>query len=79
MAGKASTYHRGDQDIHEQVATFHLVMAITKWGCVALAATLAFLVLWFCTGAGFTGGLFTALVIVALGVTFLRSSPAGEH
>jgi hypothetical protein len=66
-------------DIHEQVATFHLVMGITKWGCVALAAVIAWLVLWFCTGAGFVSGLITAVVIVALGVTLLRSKPEGGH
>ena len=79
MAGKASAYHRGDMDIHEQVATFHLVMGITKWGCVGLAAILAWLVLWFCTSAGFWAGLVTAAVIVGLGVTLLRSRPEGEH
>jgi hypothetical protein len=79
MAGKASEYHRGDMDVHEQVATFRLVMGITKWGSLTFAALLAFLTLWFCTGAGFGGALFTALVIVALGITFLRSPPASEH
>lgn len=79
MAGKASDYHRGEMDIHEQVATFHLVMGITKWGCVALAAILAWAVLWFCTSAGFMAGLITAVVIVALGVTLLRSKPEGGH
>jgi hypothetical protein len=79
MAGKAAEYHRGDMDIHEQVSTFHLVMGITKWGSMVLAATVAFLTLWFCTGAGFLGALFTAVVIVALGVTFLRSRPEAGH
>src|SRR5207302_1570398 len=53
MARKASQYHHGDMDIHEQVSTFHLVMNITKWGSLVLAAALLALVLWFCTSAGF--------------------------
>jgi thiamine transporter ThiT len=79
MAGKASSYHHGDMDIHEQVSTFHLVMNITKWGSLHLAALLVFLVLWFCTGAGFLAGLISAIVIMALGITFLRSKPDSGH
>jgi hypothetical protein len=79
MAGKAAPYHHGDMDIHEQVSTFRLVMGITKWGSLTFATVVAFLTLWFCTGAGFGGALFTAIVIVALGVTFLRSRPEGGH
>ena len=52
MAGQASEYHRGDMDIHEQVATFHLVMNITKWGSLIIASALLANVLWFCTGSG---------------------------
>ena len=36
--------------------TFHGFMALTKWGSLALAAALVFLVIWFCTKAGFLGG-----------------------
>jgi hypothetical protein len=79
MAGQAGDYHRGDMDIHEQQATFHLVMGITKWGSMTLAAVVAFLVIWFCTSGGFVAGLVTAIVITALGVTFLRSRPEGGH
>ena len=79
MAGQASDYHRGDMDIHEQVSPFHLVMNITKWGALHFAVVIVFLVLWFCTGAGFLGALVTAIVIAALGITFLRSKPASGH
>jgi len=41
MAGPASDYHHGDQDIHAQQATFHHVMVATKWSIVALAAGIA--------------------------------------
>jgi len=72
MAGKASEYHRGEMDIHEQVATSHLVMNITKWGSLLIAAFLLTSVLWFCTGAGFVAGVISGLVVLGLGSIFLR-------
>jgi hypothetical protein len=77
MAGQASDYHRGDMDISEQVSTFHLVMGITKWGSLVLASGLLALVLWFCTGAGFMGGAIAGLVVLVLGIVFLRGG--GGH
>jgi hypothetical protein len=77
MAGTTSDYHRGDQDISEQVSTFHLVMGITKWGSLILASGLLALVLWFCTGAGFLAGAISGLVVLVLGTIFLRSG--GGH
>jgi hypothetical protein len=77
MAGKASEYHHGDQDISEQMATFHLVMGITKWGSLILASGILALVLWFCTGAGFLAGAISGLVVLVLGSIFLRSG--GGH
>ena len=45
MAGKASEYHRGEMDIHEQVSTFHCVTGWTvknvQWGGVRLAEVLS--------------------------------------
>ena len=79
MAGKASDYHRGEQDIHEQVATFHLVMNITKWGSLILAALILMLVLWFCTGAGLLSGLVTAAVVLGLGIVLLRGRSDTAH
>jgi Bacterial aa3 type cytochrome c oxidase subunit IV len=78
MARKASEYHRGEMDIHEQVATFHLIMGITKWGSLLIAATLLTLVLWFCTGAGFLAGVITGGVVLVLGSLLLRGGGA-EH
>lgn len=76
MAGKKSTtYHRGQMDIREQAATFDFVMKLTKWGSLAVAALVLFLVLMFCTGAGFPGALATAVVLVAVGVFILREKP----
>ena len=80
MAGPASDYHRGEMDIQEQVSTFNLVMGLTKWGSLVLAAFLLFLVLWFCTPAGFLAGFISGGVRLALGIVLLRSKPeAAAH
>lgn len=81
MAGKSTSYHRGDMDIREQSATYEFVMKLTKWGSLAVAALVLFLVLWFCTAAGFGGAAITAIVLIALGVLILREKPqaAGAH
>jgi len=79
MAGPASDYHRGEMDISEQVSTFHLIMGITKWGSLIIAAGLLTVVLWFCTDAGFLAGLISGAVVLALGIVFLREKPAADH
>ena len=76
MANKVSEYHRGQMDIHEQAATYERVMAMTKFGSLAIGALVLFLTLWFCTGAGFIGAAITGVVMIALGVFFLRGSDA---
>ena len=76
MAEAASDYHRGEMDIHAQQATFHSVMVASKWATLAVVAGVAFLTLWFCTAAGFGSALLVAIIIVALGVFFLRERPA---
>ena len=78
MAEAASDYHRGDQDIHAQQSTFHSVMVATKWSIVALAAGIAFLTLWFCTGAGFLNALITAVIITVVGIVALRERPSAH-
>jgi hypothetical protein len=78
MAGAASDYHKGEQDITEQRETFHAVMNMTKWGCLVLAAGILMLVIWFCTTAGFVTGLIAAVVVLAIGIT-LFSRGGGGH
>lgn len=77
MAGPASDYHRGEMDIAEQTATFALVMGITKWGSLLIAAGLLSAVLWFCTGAGFLAGAIAGGALLVLGIVFLRGG--GGH
>lgn len=75
----ADDYHRGEMDITEQVSTYNAVMGLTKWGSLALAVAILALVLWFCTPAGFLGGLIPALVLLVLGIVFLREKKGGGH
>lgn len=74
MASKGS-YHRGEMDISEQAATFDFFNTMTKWGSLVIGTLVLFLVLWFCTGAGFVGALITAVVVDVIGVTLLREKP----
>ena len=75
----ASEYHRGEMDISEQVSTFALFNGMTKWGSVALASLLSFLVLWFCTPVGFGGGFITGAIVLVLGIVLLRDKPEAGH
>jgi hypothetical protein len=72
MANSPSDYHRGDMDIHQQAATYQLVMALTKWGSLAVAVAVLFLTLWFCTKTGFLGAFATAAVMAVIGGFVLR-------
>ena len=75
----ASEYHRGEMDIAEQTATYHAVMGMTKWGSLALAVAILMLTLWFCTTAGFLGGLVPGVILAAAGVLLLREKKGGGH
>ena len=75
MAGPGSDYQRGHMDIAEQAATFNLVMGMTKWGSLVLASGVLFFTLLFCTATGFMGSAIATLVVLALGVLFLRAKP----
>ncbi len=78
MAEHGSHYERGHMVIREQEQTFGLFIGMTKWGSLAAAALLLLLTLWFCTDAGFLGGAISAAVLVAIGVSVLKSKPAAS-
>ncbi len=73
MAGQAQQYQRGDQDVGAQQATFVAVMVATKWSSLAVAVGVLFFTLWFCTTAGFSTALISAIALTAVGVFALRS------
>lgn len=80
MATHAPTdYHRGDMDIHEQAHTYNMFGKLTKWGSLASAVSILFLVLWFATGAGFLGALVTSIVVLAVGIAVLRERKPAAH
>lgn len=69
-------YDRGDMEIAEQRSTYVLIMGLTKWSCLGIAALLVFLTLLFATQAGFIAAFLTASVLTAAGVFFLRTKKA---
>jgi hypothetical protein len=75
----AGDYQRGEMDIHEQSATFEAFGKMTKWGSLAVSVLLLTITLWFCTAAGFLGGLIPGIGLAVLGVVFLREKPASAH
>lgn len=74
-------YHRGEMDIHQHELTFRGVMRLTKWGSLLIAVSVLFFTLWFCTEAGFLGGLIAAVVVLAAGFFLLRTKhgPVEAH
>jgi ABC-type enterochelin transport system permease subunit len=72
MAEHASDYTRGEMIVEEHERTFSGFIKLTKWGSLYIAAMLMLLTLWFCTSAGFLGGMVVAAVIVVLGTLVLR-------
>jgi len=52
--------------VHAQ--NYHRFMLTVKWFSIHAAAVLIFLVLWFCTSAGFGWGLLAGLVVFGAGV-----------
>ncbi|PTS88499.1 MULTISPECIES: aa3-type cytochrome c oxidase subunit IV [unclassified Caulobacter] len=75
----AGDYHRGEMDIQEQAATYAAFGGMAKWGSLAIAVVLTVITLWFCTPAGFLGGLIPGIVLAVLGVVFLREKPGSTH
>ena len=66
-------YVRGSQEISEQAATFDLFMGLAKWGSLATAVAIVFLLLWFQPGGSFIAGAIAAFVVLVVGVLALRS------
>ena len=69
----AHAYQRGTMAVNEQVSTWNLFMALAKWGSLAIASVILFLVMWFQPGGSFFGGLISAVVVFVAGFFFLKS------
>jgi thiamine transporter ThiT len=72
-------YHHGDQNPATQIADFRLFAAFTKWFSLFAGALILMLTLWFCTSAGFLGGLVPGLIVLAIGVAVFRNKPQQVH
>jgi len=80
MDDAADTYHHGDQNISEQVHTYRVFDELTKYAALCVGVLVLMLSLWFCLGVGFLGGLIPGLVLLGLGIWFLRrGTPAQDH
>ena len=75
----ASEYHRGDMDIHEQASTYHAFNVGAKWGSLAIGVLVLFLTLYFCTDANFITSAAVSVVLLVLGIVFLREKKGGGH
>lgn len=83
MAGPAhdtsGDYHRGDQDISEQVSTWALFMSMSKWGSLLIAVVVSFFTIWLYPRGTLAGAAFVAIVLLAAGIWFLRKKPDSGH
>ncbi|MBU1346814.1 MAG: aa3-type cytochrome c oxidase subunit IV [Alphaproteobacteria bacterium] len=75
----ADAYVHGMMPIEEQAATWALVQGLFKWGSLAIAASLLFLVIWFQPGGSFFGGLIAGVVVAVAGWFFLKGGKAASH
>jgi thiamine transporter ThiT len=71
----ASDFHHGDQDVSANKAAYHGFTIAYKWGSLHLAAIILWLVLWFCTPAGFWSGLIAGVVLFVVGAVVLTRKP----
>ena len=76
MAEHATDHSHGQMDIREQEASFHGFMLMTKWGSLAVAVIVLFATMNFCTKTGWVGSAFSAILLLVLGIFFLREKPA---
>lgn len=81
MAGPASKdtdYTRGEMQISEQESTFDLVMGITKWGSLFIAAIVLFFTMWLYPRGNFMGAAASTFVLVAAAIFLLRKKPTAH-
>ena len=79
MAEQAHAYKHGEMNIQANRASFHAFILMSKWGSLSVAASLLFLVLWFCTSAGFLAAAIAGIIVSVLGYLVLREKPKAAH
>jgi hypothetical protein len=79
MAESESEYHHGMMDVHAQQQAFKGFINGSKWGSLALASMLTFLVLWFCTPTGFFGGAVAGVLVAVIGFVVLKENKPSLH
>jgi thiamine transporter ThiT len=72
-------YVHGSQSAATQVADFRMFASLTKWFSLHAAVLILVLSLWFCVGVGFLGGLIPGLIVLAIGIAFLRNKRRPVH
>jgi len=75
-----SDYVHGKMDIHQNQSTYALFGNLTKWGSLAVAVVLVFIVLLTCVpSAGFMTAAIVAIVLAFLGWILLKKKPDASH
>lgn len=69
----AEAYQRGTMTINEQSATWALFMKLAKWGSLAVAASILFLVMWFHPSGAFFPALIGGVGLFVAGFFYLKS------
>ena len=69
----ADAYVHGTMTVEEQSSTYSMFMNMAKWGALAIASMLLFLVLWFMPAGSFFVGLIGGVVLFVAGFVFLKS------
>ena len=72
-------YVHGTMNAAAQTADYRTFTSLSKWFGLHIAALVLLLTLWFCTDTGFWGALISAIIVLALGITFLRRKPQPVH
>jgi CHASE2 domain-containing sensor protein len=75
----AEAYIRGTMTVEEQTETWALFMTLAKWGSLAVASILLFLVLWFQPGGSLFVGLMGGVGLAVAGWFFLKGGKPVSH
>jgi thiamine transporter ThiT len=79
VADDHAEYVHGSQNAATQIADFRMFAALTKWFSMIAAVLILVLSLWFCVGVSFLGGLVPGVIVLAIGIAFLRNKRRPVH